>query len=165
MRLQQKAELVDRVLIALRANGRVDEPAPRLLIGGIAKNDFAEPGVRFAELLTPEEVEIDAAGAACALRFGQRNGETVTLPAKTILVAAGTQPNTVLAREDDHNVTLDGRFFQAYDENGVKVKPERIAKPAGSPSDVCSTPAVRAAERRFSEHCPSNSQPGVNRDH
>jgi NADPH-dependent glutamate synthase beta subunit-like oxidoreductase/NAD(P)H-flavin reductase len=99
-----------------------------------------EEGVRFAECLAPEEVEVDAAGSAAALRFQKYkwdeaagklvgSGEKVTLPAKTILVAAGTQPNTVLAREDDHNVTLDGRFFQAYDENGVKVKPERSAKP------------------------------------
>ena len=42
----------------------------------------------------------------------------VTLPAKTILVAAGTQPNTVLAREDEHNVSLDGHWFQAVDEDG-----------------------------------------------
>ena len=46
------------------------------------------------------------------------SGETVVLPAQTILVAAGTQPNTVLAREDEHNVTLDGRYFQAVDEDG-----------------------------------------------
>ena len=89
-----------------------------------------EEGVRFAECLTPEEVEVDAAGSAAALRFRNATGEAVTLPAKTILVAAGTQPNTVLAREDDHNVTLDGRYFQAYDESGEKVKPERSAKPA-----------------------------------
>src|SRR5580698_6552107 len=57
------------------------------------------------------------------------SGEMVVLPAKTILIAAGTQPNTVLAREDEHNVTLDGRYFQAYGEDGAKVKPERIAKP------------------------------------
>ena len=99
-----------------------------------------EEGVRFAECLAPEEVEVDAAGSAAALRFQKYqwddatgklsgSGERVTLPARTILVAAGTQPNTVLAREDDHNVTLDGRFFQAYDEEGLKVKPERISKP------------------------------------
>ncbi|MDQ1469957.1 MAG: hypothetical protein QOJ99_1437 [Bryobacterales bacterium] len=99
-----------------------------------------EEGVRFAECLAPEEVEVDAAGTAAALRFqkykwdevaGKLVGsdERVTLPAKTILVAAGTQPNTVLAREDDHNVTLDGRFFQAFDEFGAKVKPERSPKP------------------------------------
>jgi NAD(P)H-flavin reductase len=57
------------------------------------------------------------------------SGDMVVLPAKTILVAAGTQPNTVLAREDEHNVVLDGRFFQAFDEEGEPVKPERISKP------------------------------------
>ncbi len=52
------------------------------------------------------------------------------MPAKSILVAAGTQPNTVLGREDPHNVFLDGKWFQAVDEDGNPVKPERVAKPA-----------------------------------
>ena len=43
------------------------------------------------------------------------------LPARTILVAAGTQPNTVLAREDPTHVALDGRYFQALDEDGNPV--------------------------------------------
>ena len=59
-------------------------------------------------------------------------GERVTLPAKTILVAAGTQPNTVLSREDPANVLLDGRYFQAIDEEGNPVKPERLAKPSAA---------------------------------
>ncbi len=51
------------------------------------------------------------------------------MPARAILVAAGTQPNTVLARED-HRIQLDGRYFQAVDENGAKVEPVRgLAKP------------------------------------
>jgi NADPH-dependent glutamate synthase beta subunit-like oxidoreductase/NAD(P)H-flavin reductase len=116
----------------------IDAPSYTLNHEEVAK--AFEEGVRFAESLTPEEVEVDAAGAANALRFRKfhwddaagklvASDETVTLPAKTILVAAGTQPNTVLAREDEHNVTLDGRYFQAYGEDGAKVKPERIAKP------------------------------------
>jgi NAD(P)H-flavin reductase len=56
-------------------------------------------------------------------------GEQIRLPAKSILVAAGTQPNTVLGREDPDNVLLDGRWFQAVDDNGQPVQPERIAKP------------------------------------
>jgi NAD(P)H-flavin reductase len=52
------------------------------------------------------------------------------MPAKSILVAAGTQPNTVLGREDQHNVFLDGKWFQAVGEDGHPVKPERVAKPA-----------------------------------
>ena len=38
-------------------------------------------------------------------------GEAV-LPARTILVAAGTQPNTVLAREDAAHFQLDGNYFR-----------------------------------------------------
>jgi NADPH-dependent glutamate synthase beta subunit-like oxidoreductase/NAD(P)H-flavin reductase len=116
----------------------IDAPSYTLNHEEVAK--AFEEGVRFAECLVPEEVEIDSAGAARALRFQKYRfddatgtmsaaGEKVTLPARSILVAAGTQPNTVLAREDEHNVRLDGRFFQAYDEEGNPVKPERIAKP------------------------------------
>ena len=72
---------------------------------------------------------MDRYGHAAALRL-TASGESVTLPARTILVAAGTQPNTVLGREDPHNVTLDGRYFQAVDDDGHPVKPEKLAKPA-----------------------------------
>ena len=116
----------------------IDAPSYTLNHEEVAK--AFEEGVRFAECIVPEEVEIDASGAAKALRFQKYRfddatgtmaaaGEEVVLPARSILVAAGTQPNTVLAREDEHNVRLDGRFFQAYDEGGNPVKPERIAKP------------------------------------
>jgi NADPH-dependent glutamate synthase beta subunit-like oxidoreductase/NAD(P)H-flavin reductase len=117
----------------------VDAPSYTLNHEEVAK--ALEEGVRFAECLAPEEVEVDAVGAAAALRCRKyrhddaagklvASDEMVTLPARTILVAAGTQPNTVLAREDEHNVRLDGRYFQAIDEDGAKVSPERIAKPA-----------------------------------
>jgi NADPH-dependent glutamate synthase beta subunit-like oxidoreductase/NAD(P)H-flavin reductase len=99
-----------------------------------------EEGIRIAECLTPEEIEIDQWGQAVALKFTHRaiDAETgkpagdklaVTLPARTILVAAGTQPNTVLGREDPANVTIDGKYFQAYDEDGKPVRPEKSAKP------------------------------------
>ena len=93
-----------------------------------------EEGIRFAECLTPSEVEIDGYGQAKALRLsrqapGSDVAEPVTLPARSILVAAGTQPNTVLGREDPDNVVLDGKYFQAIDEEGAVAKPERVAKP------------------------------------
>ena len=99
-----------------------------------------EEGIHFAECLTPEEVEIDPFGAASSLilrkqKFDETTGkflasdEMVTFPARTILIAAGTQPNTVLAREDEANVKIDGRYFQALDEDGQPAKPERSAKP------------------------------------
>jgi NADPH-dependent glutamate synthase beta subunit-like oxidoreductase/NAD(P)H-flavin reductase len=97
-----------------------------------------EEGVRFAENLTPVEVLTDQFGHAIALRLqnkatgadGSASDSEVTLPARTILVAAGTQPNTVAAREDPSHFPLDGRHFQAIDEAGSPVKPERSAKPA-----------------------------------
>jgi NADPH-dependent glutamate synthase beta subunit-like oxidoreductase/NAD(P)H-flavin reductase len=99
-----------------------------------------EEGIRFSECLSPQEVEVDRHGHAAALHLFRRSydeatgkmtdtGEQIRLPAKSILVAAGTQPNTVLGREDPDNVLLDGRWFQAVDDNGQPVQPERIAKP------------------------------------
>src|SRR5258708_14379437 len=61
---------------------------------------------------------------------GQASEKEVELPARTILIAAGTQPNTVLAREDPAHFILDGKYFRAVDDEGNPVKPERSAKPA-----------------------------------
>jgi NADPH-dependent glutamate synthase beta subunit-like oxidoreductase/NAD(P)H-flavin reductase len=97
-----------------------------------------EEGIRFGEGLSPLAVEVDRHGHASGLKVAvslpdasnelQPAGERL-LPARTILVAAGTQPNTVLAREDPAHFPLDGRYFQAVDERGDRVKPQRSAKP------------------------------------
>lgn len=88
-----------------------------------------QEGIRFAENLTPLAVELDANGHAAGLRCHGADGAEQLLPARTILVAAGTVPNTVLAREDGSFV-LDGKYFQAVDEAGRPVSPERKVKPA-----------------------------------
>jgi NADPH-dependent glutamate synthase beta subunit-like oxidoreductase/NAD(P)H-flavin reductase len=87
-----------------------------------------QEGIRFAELLKPTAVDVDQFGHASALRL-TRDGAEVVLPARSILVAAGTQPNTVLGREDSHNISIDGRYFQAIDEDGNPVKPQKLSKP------------------------------------
>jgi NADPH-dependent glutamate synthase beta subunit-like oxidoreductase/NAD(P)H-flavin reductase len=99
-----------------------------------------EEGIRFAEGLTPLAIDVDDAGHAVALAVSvqARNdegtwieGARARLPARTILVAAGTQPNTVLAREDATHFTLDGRYFRLLHEDGSLAKPVRgLAKPA-----------------------------------
>ncbi len=105
----------------------VDSPSYTLNHEEVAK--AMEEAVRFAEALTPVAVETDSFGHAAGLRVRHADGSEATLPAKAILVAAGTQPNTVLARED-HRIQLDGRYFQAVDENGQKVEPIRgLSKP------------------------------------
>jgi NADPH-dependent glutamate synthase beta subunit-like oxidoreductase/NAD(P)H-flavin reductase len=106
----------------------IDSPSYTLNHEEVAK--ALEEGVRFAEGLTPRAVIVDRFGHAAALEVTGADGASFTLPAKAILVAAGTQPNTVLAREDGR-IQLDGRYFQAVDETGAKVTPERgLAKPA-----------------------------------
>ncbi len=97
-------------------------------------------GIRFAELLSPVAVDVDAYGHAQRLRLAKRvlssdghiedAGDVVHLPARTILIAAGTHPNTSLAEEDAEHIILDGYFFQAVDMSGRPVHPERSAKPA-----------------------------------
>jgi NADPH-dependent glutamate synthase beta subunit-like oxidoreductase/NAD(P)H-flavin reductase len=97
-----------------------------------------EEGIAFAERLTPQEVLLDDFGCARALRLSETQADAstptrdVVLPARTILVAAGTQPNTVLAREEPQHVRIDGKYFQAVDENGCKVSPEGVTKPSAA---------------------------------
>ena len=89
-----------------------------------------EEGIWFAEGLTPVAVDVDNFGAVQGIRL--KGPETQHwLPAHTVFVAAGTQPNTVLAREDPEHFTLDGKYFAACDADGKPVKPQpSTSKPA-----------------------------------
>jgi NADPH-dependent glutamate synthase beta subunit-like oxidoreductase/NAD(P)H-flavin reductase len=140
----QLAKLIEcwgGVTIAYRRR-LIDAPSYTLNHEEVAK--AMEEGIRFAERLTPVAVEVDVFEQAAALRMtrhaaddvggrrpepDQDPGEEVVLPARTILVAAGTQPNTVLAREDPEHASVDGRYFRALDEEGNPAAPERVAKP------------------------------------
>ncbi len=120
----------------------IDSPSYTLNHEEVAK--ALEEGVRFAEGLTPVAVETDRFGHADAIRCARGDGTEAVLPARAILVAAGTQPNTVLAREDGR-ITLDGRYFQALDEDGAPVRPVRgFAKP-----DAAQVLMHRAPDGRF----------------
>jgi NADPH-dependent glutamate synthase beta subunit-like oxidoreductase/NAD(P)H-flavin reductase len=98
-----------------------------------------EEGIVFAEGLTPLAVEVDDYGAVGGMRFrrqtfdadgkGTDAGE-MWLPTRSVFIAAGTQPNTVLAREDAAHFAVDGKYFRACDESGDPIKPEfSISKP------------------------------------
>ncbi len=115
----------------------IDSPAYTLNHEEVEK--ALEEGISFAEGLNPTRIEVDEFGAARAIRMSIQHrsdtgvwsaGDEVEIAARTILIAAGTQPNTVLAREDPANFELDGRYFQACDEEGTPVQPEAAsAKP------------------------------------
>ncbi|PSJ17604.1 pyridine nucleotide-disulfide oxidoreductase [Nitrosomonas supralitoralis] len=91
-----------------------------------------EEGIWFAEGMTPKRVNVDQWEHTQSVQFiVQKRDETgqwhdtgnVELPARALLVAAGTQPNTVLAREDEKLFKLNGRYFAACDEEGNPVQP------------------------------------------
>ena len=125
-RLAQLLEAWGGATIAYRRQ-LTDAPSYTLNHEEVAK--ALEEGVRFAEGLTPQAVETDEYGHAAALKLSRADGSVVTLPAGAIIVAAGTAPNTVLARED-HRIELDGKYFRAVDDDGNPVTPERaISKP------------------------------------
>jgi NADPH-dependent glutamate synthase beta subunit-like oxidoreductase/NAD(P)H-flavin reductase len=134
------AELVQRwggVTVAYRRR-LIDSPSYTLNHEEIEK--ALEEGIHFAEGLTPLAIDVDADGAATGLRVSVQHNDgdgvwhelgDAVLPAHTILIAAGTQPNTVLAREDAAHFHLDGKYFQLLDEDGKPAKFIRgLAKPA-----------------------------------
>jgi len=113
-----------------------------------------EEGVVFAEGLAPRAVDVDNYGATRGVQFSvqQRDADggwralgEHWLPAHTVFVAAGTQPNTVLAREDAEHFTLDGRYFAACDEQGEPLKPEYASSKPRSADVLLS----RRADGRF----------------
>jgi NAD(P)H-flavin reductase len=108
----------------------VDSPAYRLNHEEVIK--ALEEGIWFAENLDPKEIVADERDAARALVFQGPNGR-MELPARTILVAAGTSPNVTYEKERPGTFQLDGRkrFFQGFraerTAGGVTLSPD----PAG----------------------------------
>ena len=111
----------------------IDAPSYRLNHEEVEK--AFEEGIFFAQNYEPTNIEVDEFGAAKSIRLHpvgdpvQSLRSSQDLPARTILVAAGTSPNTVLQLEDPMHFTLDGKYFRAVDEDGNPVKPERVSKP------------------------------------
>ena len=95
----------------------VDSPAYRLNHEEVVK--ALEEGIWFAENLDPREIVVDASDHAKALVCKGPNGP-VELPARTILVAAGTSPNVTYEKEQPGTFQLDAkrRFFQGYRAEG-----------------------------------------------
>jgi NADPH-dependent glutamate synthase beta subunit-like oxidoreductase/NAD(P)H-flavin reductase len=94
-----------------------------------------EEGIYIAQQLNPKDFVVDAFGAVQAINFESvettgATSENKRLPARAIFIAAGTSPNTVLAREDGDRFKLDGKYFQTIDIAGQCVSAESaIAKP------------------------------------
>jgi NADPH-dependent glutamate synthase beta subunit-like oxidoreductase/NAD(P)H-flavin reductase len=100
-----------------------DSPAYRLNYEEVIKS--FEEGIWYAENLSPSEAVADEVGHVRALVFQKQavvdgkwrdSGESVELPARSVMVAAGTSPNVIYEKEHPGTFKLDqwGQFFQAY---------------------------------------------------
>ncbi|MDR0770408.1 MAG: FAD-dependent oxidoreductase [Burkholderiales bacterium] len=133
---QRESRPVDTISLLQRWGGStvayrkrmIDSPSYTLNHEEIEK--ALEEGIWFAEGLTPEAVEVDGYGYASGLKVSARDGTKTVLPARTVLIAAGTSPNTVLAREDSGRFSLDGKYFRLIDEDG---KPTKVVNSLAKP--------------------------------
>jgi NAD(P)H-flavin reductase/NADPH-dependent glutamate synthase beta subunit-like oxidoreductase len=108
-----------------------DSPAYRLNHEEVIK--ALEEGIYFAELLSPVECVPDKWGKVAAVKFARQavvdgkyrsTGDVIELPARSVMVAAGTHPNVIYERERPGTFVLDqdGEFFQGHrlERNGNK---------------------------------------------
>ncbi len=111
-----------------------DSPAYRLNHEEVIKS--LEEGIYYWEKLSPQEAVPNEFGAVKQIIFRKQEktddgkyidlDETVTLPAKTVLIAAGTSPNVIYEREHQGTFELDekNQFFQTFKlgEDGKLIK-------------------------------------------
>jgi NADPH-dependent glutamate synthase beta subunit-like oxidoreductase/NAD(P)H-flavin reductase len=91
----------------------VDSPAYRLNHEEVIK--ALEEGISFIENLNPEEAVVDEHNHVRAMRFSAP-GRTVELPARAVLVAAGTTPNITYEKEHPGSFRMDSKkkFFASH---------------------------------------------------
>ncbi|NUP06569.1 MAG: FAD-dependent oxidoreductase [Polyangiaceae bacterium] len=117
----------------------LDSPAYRLNHEEVAKS--LEEGVRYIENLSPIEAVLDEESAVKSMKFTRQvlgddgkwveSAEVVELPARTVCVAAGTQPNVTYEREYPHSFKFDkwNQYFQphkAYVDDAGKLHVEQV---------------------------------------
>ena len=91
-----------------------DAPAYRLNHEEVAL--ALQEGISFTENMNPVEAVPDEFGHVKAMVFTRADGSRVELPARTVLVAAGTVPNITYEKEHPGSFSLDNKqkFFQGF---------------------------------------------------
>jgi len=99
----------------------LDSPAYRLNHEEIIKS--LEEGIAFVDCMNPAEAVPDARGAVSAVIFERTalsggawkgTGETLRVPARSVMVAAGTSPNVMYEREHPGTFALGREFFTPH---------------------------------------------------
>lgn len=85
-----------------------------------------DEGIRIAEHVQPTHFETDSFGAVCAVMAGEQRW-----PARSVMLALGTEPNTGLADEEP-DIQRDGAWFALQADPDF---PVLLADPAGATDD------------------------------
>ena len=91
-----------------------DAPAYRLNHEEVAL--ALQEGISVTENMNPVEAIPDEFGHVTAMAFTRADGSRIELPARTVLVAAGTVPNVTYEKEHPGSFSLDNKqkFFQGF---------------------------------------------------
>lgn len=111
------------VLLAYRKTMQ-DSPAYTLNHEEIIK--AFEEGIFYGECLDPIGVYLDKYAHIESIRF-KKDNDILTIPARAVLVAAGTVPNTIYAQEYKDSLVLEGNHFQGFDLAGEAIPTDRDA--------------------------------------
>ena len=104
------------VMIAYR---RTMQESPAYTLNHEEVTKAFEEGIHFGEELNPLGVELDQYGHVKSIRFTKSGEEEVVVPARAVLVAAGTSPNTIYGTEYPGSIEIeDKHHFQGYDLEG-----------------------------------------------
>jgi NADPH-dependent glutamate synthase beta subunit-like oxidoreductase/NAD(P)H-flavin reductase len=122
------------VTVAYR-RGLNESPAYVCNHGEVAK--AMEEGIYYAEGLSPCRVLADEHGHIEAMEFRRRKrtedgrwletDTTVTLPARSVFVAAGNSPNTLYEKEHPGTFKLDGNHFRPHVAEADRLQPVPVA--------------------------------------
>lgn len=96
-----------------------------------------EEGIYYADALEPEAALLDRFGHVealqCRRQIRTENGtwapgdDAVTLPARSVFIAAGATPNTIYEREHPGTFVMQGSHFQPYELDEGLLEPVEVA--------------------------------------
>ena len=86
-----------------------------------------EEGVMIIDNAAPESINVDQYNHCISINHSKGIAN-----ARTILIAIGTKPNTVLAKEDPHNFKIKNNYFDDNELNGITVLGDLNPKYAGN---------------------------------
>ncbi|TVS92533.1 glutamate synthase subunit beta [Wolbachia pipientis] len=99
-----------------------DSPSYRLN-GEEVQNALSE-GIYFIENLEPVEVVTDKYNHAESIKLiDTKSGKIKCMKARSIFIAAGTEPNTVIATEDKKHFKLSNGYFTHLNSSGKEIDP------------------------------------------